>query len=249
MALVDRIIGVESGGNPYARNPRSSAAGPGQFIDSTWLSMIQKYRPDLAGMDRATLLSMKSDPALSREMTQAYADENASGLKAAGFDANPGNTYLAHFAGLGGAKTVLGADPSTPVAGLLDASAVAANPFLKNMTAGDLVNWAAGKVGSSDGAAAPLPAPVNVASLPVAGSGPSGTPPAGLLAPTPDQTQDPAADPYAQMMKGLLAPSQPAASQPKQQDPLGLLADDGLLAQRPRQFQPAQPMGRTKRFA
>lgn len=35
MALEDQIIGAESGGNPTAKNPRSSATGAGQFIDST----------------------------------------------------------------------------------------------------------------------------------------------------------------------------------------------------------------------
>jgi hypothetical protein len=47
-AVVERIIGVESNGDPNARNKRSSATGPGQFLDETWLDMIRAHRPDLA---------------------------------------------------------------------------------------------------------------------------------------------------------------------------------------------------------
>ncbi|GJE29814.1 hypothetical protein [Methylobacterium organophilum] len=149
MALVDRIIGAESGGNATAKNPRSSATGAGQFIDGTWLAMIAKHRPDLAGLPRDEVLAMRNDAGLSKEMTQAYADDNGAVLRSAGFDPTPGNVYLAHFAGPGGAKAVLGADPSTPVSAVLPSSSIKANPFLTSMSAGDLTDWAARKVGGS----------------------------------------------------------------------------------------------------
>src|SRR5688572_33357857 len=107
MAVIDQIIGAESGGDPMARNPRSSAGGAGQFIDSTWLAMVSKYRPDIAqGKTREQILQLKFDPALSREMTEAYAAENAQHLRSRGFEATPGNTYLSHFAGPSGAAAV-----------------------------------------------------------------------------------------------------------------------------------------------
>lgn len=158
---VDRIIGVESGGNPYAKNPNSSATGSGQFIDSTWLQTIKQTRPDLAaGKSDQELLSMRTDHGLSREMTGAYASQNAEALQQAGFQPTPGNTYLAHFAGPGGARSVLSADPSTPVSAVLGENVVRANPFLARMTAGDLVNWANNKMGGpSAPAAQPAPQP------------------------------------------------------------------------------------------
>jgi len=48
MGLIDSIIGAESGGDPNAKNPNSSATGAGQFISSTWLDTIKAARPDLA---------------------------------------------------------------------------------------------------------------------------------------------------------------------------------------------------------
>jgi len=154
MGLIDSIIGAESGGNPNARNPNSSAAGPGQFIDSTWLSTIRSMRPDLAEQPDSALLALKTDPQLARQATEAYAQQNQAVLAKAGLPVNDGNTYLAHFAGPQGAVSVLQADPSAPVSQILGPGVVKANPFLANMTAADLQTWAARKVGGQQPAAA-----------------------------------------------------------------------------------------------
>lgn len=138
----DRIIGTESGGNPMARNPRSSAGGLGQFIDSTWLDTVKKHRPDIAnGKTDAQLLQLKFDPSLSREMTRAYESDNATFLQARGIPPTPGNLKLAHFAGPEGAAK-LHANPDAPVEAVLGRSAVAANPFLKGKRGADVVAWA-----------------------------------------------------------------------------------------------------------
>ena len=165
MGLIDSIIGVESGGNPNATNPRSSASGLGQFIDSTWLSTIRAARPDLAqGKSDSELLALKTDPQISREMTQAYADQNQALLTKAGVPVTPGSTYLAHFAGPGGAVKVLQADPTAPIGTILGDAAVKANPFLQGMTAGDLTAWADRKMGGKAQPSAPAnPAPANPA--------------------------------------------------------------------------------------
>jgi len=161
MGLIDSIIGAESGGNPNATNPNSSAAGPGQFIDSTWLSTLKSARPDLAqGQSDADLLALKTDPQLSREMTQAYAQQNQAILAKAGVPVTDGTTYLAHFAGPQGAVKVMQADPSAPVADILGPGVVKANPFLAKMSAADLQAWASRKMGSAPAPAAPQPAMV-----------------------------------------------------------------------------------------
>jgi hypothetical protein len=184
MGLLDQIIGAESGGDANARNPNSSAVGAGQFLARTWMDMLGKYRPDLiTGKSREEILALRTDPNLSRDMTDAYAKENAGVLSGAGFEASPGNTYLAHFAGPQGAVKVLGADPSAPVSSILDPAAVKANPFLQKMTAGDLIAWAGKKMGTAPA----LPPPTQVASLPSQGWSPPATTPAAA----PQQTASP----------------------------------------------------------
>lgn len=169
MGLIDSIIQAESGGNPNAKNPRSSASGPSQFIDSTWLSMLAEHRPDLvAGKSPEEILALKSDPQLSRDMTAAYAADNAGILSKAGLPVTPGSTYLAHFAGPQGAVGILNADPSMPVSAVLTPAAVKANPFLQGMTASDLRAWADRKVGGATPSAGhPAPAAQQSAAAPM----------------------------------------------------------------------------------
>lgn len=152
MGLGDRIISVESSGNPNATNPNSSATGAGQFIEQTWLDMLAKHRPDLTG-SRDELLGLRRNADLSKEMTDAYAGDNAGILKGAGLPVTPGTTYLAHFAGPQGAVGLLNADPAAPAASVLRPEAIKANPFLAKMSAGDVAAWADRKMG---GASAPM---------------------------------------------------------------------------------------------
>jgi hypothetical protein len=189
MGLIDSIIGVESGGNPNATNPNSSASGLGQFIDSTWLATIRTARPDLAGKSDSELLALKTDPHLSREMTEAYANQNQAILTKNGLPVTDGNTYLAHFAGPGGAVKVLQADPSAPVGDILGPAVVKANPFLARMTAGDLQAWASKKVGGSSPQTAAAPA------------SPASPPSAPLMAPQ-QAPIFPAAQPQPQQAQG-----------------------------------------------
>jgi hypothetical protein len=211
MGLVDSIIGVESGGNPSATNPRSSASGLGQFIDGTWLATIRQARPDLAqGKSDAELLALKTDPQLSREMTEAYANQNQAILQKNGLPVTPGTTYLAHFAGPQGAVKVLQAEPSAMAGDVLGPAVVKANPFLAKMTAKDLQAWADKKM--SGGSPQPQPAQAAPAA-----------PASGLLA------QAPAAAPRGlaptPQMGGLLQP--PSFPQAPQN------AGPGLFAQMP----------------
>ncbi|WP_292531434.1 transglycosylase SLT domain-containing protein [Methylocystis sp.] len=151
--LVDRIVMSESQGNPDARNKFSSAAGLGQFINATWMALIKKHRPDLAGaMSDKEILDLRKDPELSREMTARYVEQNTSILMKKGLPVTPGSLYLAHFAGPGGAAAILSApeevDAATVIASVDGQPArtrekiVNGNPFLKGFTVKDLKNWA-----------------------------------------------------------------------------------------------------------
>lgn len=148
-ALLDRIIGVESGGNASARNPNSSATGLGQFIESTWLRLFRENFPDRAeGMSRAAILALREDASTSRAMVDLYIQENRDILARAGVAVTDANLYLAHFLGPGGAIAVNRA-PGAAVADTLDASAIAANPTILGggVTGQDVIAWAQEKVG------------------------------------------------------------------------------------------------------
>lgn len=152
---VNRIIGAESGGDPNAKNTKSSAEGLGQFIDSTWFHMVRKYRPDIAnGKTNAQLKALKRDPAIAREMTTRYVEENAALLKKHGFPVNVRNLYVMHFLGSGEGPKLLRADPNQPVSSFISAQSIAANQkVLSGKTAQQVLDWAARamKVGKGGG--------------------------------------------------------------------------------------------------
>jgi|GEM_PF-1422253 len=154
---VRRIIGVESAGNPNAKAKTSSAGGLGQFIDSTWLTMIKRYRPDLArGQSDTQILARKYDADLNFEMTTRFTQENRDGLRNAGLPHGMGEIYLAHFAGLGGAKTILRGNPDAHISTVFGADKIKANAnikfagkYLSNWTVRDLRRWAEHKMGQA----------------------------------------------------------------------------------------------------
>ena len=152
-AVVERIIGAESNGNPNAKNKRSSATGLGQFLNETWLEMIRAYRPDLSrGRGESEILELRRDPNLARELATRFAERNAAMLRQRGLQVTAGTVYLAHFAGGAGAVAILSA-PENADAALVMASAdatgrtkrekiIKANPFLERFTVADLKIWA-----------------------------------------------------------------------------------------------------------
>ncbi|MFV0294324.1 MAG: peptidoglycan DD-metalloendopeptidase family protein [Paracoccus sp. (in: a-proteobacteria)] len=149
-ALIGQIIRVESAGNPRARNPRSTASGLGQFIESTWLRMMRSYRPDLmASLSRQEVLNLRFDANLSREMVRHLAQENEAYLRARGHSISAGRLYLAHFLGPAGADQALRADPARSVASVMGAAVMSANPFLRGYSIADLQNWAERKMSGS----------------------------------------------------------------------------------------------------
>jgi hypothetical protein len=115
------IAQIESGGNPKARNPTSSAGGLFQFIDSTAASMG---------------LADKFDPYQAARAAARLAKHNAAGLrKVLGRDASPGELYLAHQQGLGGAAKLL-RNPDAPATKIVGGDAVRLNGGKPGMTAG-----------------------------------------------------------------------------------------------------------------
>jgi len=160
-AITNRIVGNEKGRTPDAKNPFSSATGDGQFIETTWLDVIKRHRPDLAeGRTPEQILKLRADPDLSRAMTEAYRGENTEYLKRAGLPATPGQQYLAHFLGPGTAAAVLKADPNKPIAEVLVETVgekraqkiIAANQkVLDGKLSGSVVAWSDKLMGGAAG--------------------------------------------------------------------------------------------------
>ena len=150
--LVDKIVGVESGGNASAKNPLSSATGLGQFIESTWLTLFRKYFPaQAASMTEQQILELRKDADTSRAMIELYAQENAKILKAAGVSVNDAALYLAHFLGPGGAAGLLAARAGTPVSDILSSGQINANQsILQGKTNDEVIAWAQKKMGISE---------------------------------------------------------------------------------------------------
>ena len=146
--LIDAAIRRNEG---TARNPASSAVGPYQFIDSTFVDQFRRSFPDVArNLSPEQILTFRGAQTpdgrrVEDVMGPALTAQNQQALVQAGFAPTAGNTYLAHFLGSGGARAVLRADPNAPISQLVSREAIAANPTIlgvPGVTAGQIVQWA-----------------------------------------------------------------------------------------------------------
>jgi hypothetical protein len=153
------LRGAESGGRVDAANPRSSARGPDQFIDGTWLEFAKANPQHFQGMDQAQILAARTDPklapTLSGEATRWYAGQNANALKAAGLPANDFTVALGHRFGPGDAVKLLQADPNAPAASVLSKAVLDANPNLGPATVGAILRPLQGQFGTGQTFAEP----------------------------------------------------------------------------------------------
>jgi tape measure domain-containing protein len=150
--FMDRLVGQESSGNPFAKNPDSSALGLGQFIKSTWMEFLKEMHPELISSDQEKNYGLRTDAKLAREAIAWYSSRNVEKLDRAGIDTNDANVYLAHFLGPDGAIATLSKSMDTQLSSIrsLDA-ARAANQgvFSKLNTVGDLQTWAQQRFGTA----------------------------------------------------------------------------------------------------
>lgn len=131
----------ESGGNPNARNPRSTATGPFQFIEETWNSFAQANPQLFQGMNPRQILAARTNPEMARRGAEWYRNENERTLTRAGLEPTPGNLALSHFLGSTGARRVLQGDPAATVVSTVPngARVLAANPHLRGVPNAQLI--------------------------------------------------------------------------------------------------------------
>jgi len=135
---------LESGLNPGARAPTSSAAGLYQFTRSTWLRTLDRHGAE-HGLDgagganesgrvadpstRSQLLALRYDPDASAMMAAELASDNRAELSGAlGREPDAAELYMGHFLGTAGATTFLTAlasDPERSAASVLPQAAAA----------------------------------------------------------------------------------------------------------------------------
>ncbi|WP_234026245.1 lytic transglycosylase domain-containing protein [Qipengyuania thermophila] len=178
---------LESGFNPEARARTSSASGLFQFIDSTWLDTFARHGPAhgyghlAAAIERhggrsvvhsdslrREILALRHDPAVASLMAGALTEDHRLALRnTLGREPDAGELYLAHFLGIGGARTMLAAldaDPTQSAAALLSPAAAANRAIFfaggRPRSVAELVDHLRGKVEAATGSAAtPLPEP------------------------------------------------------------------------------------------
>lgn len=134
---------VESGGNPLAKNPRSSASGLYQFTKGTWQALGGQWGDDPTQPFGGLAPSVAEQTARAAALTQ----QNANALQRAGVAASNAALYAAHFLGAGTAVKALSADPSTSLQSVVGSAVIAANPNLKGYSVADFMSWLQRKVG------------------------------------------------------------------------------------------------------
>lgn len=130
------IAWLESKGDPSAQNPKSSAGGLFQFINST----AQQYG-----------LTNKFDAKDSARAGAELARDNSKGLKKVlGRDPSVGELYLAHQQGLGGAQKLL-SNPDALAVDVVGYDAVRLNGGAPGMTAQEFANLWINKANAAAG--------------------------------------------------------------------------------------------------
>lgn len=140
--FTNRLAHAESGGNPNAANPASSARGLYQITAPTQAGIARNH-PEANLPATGTLT-----PEQQKIATVLLDHDNRNALAAQGIQPTDANAYGAWFLGAPTAAKVLAASDSAPISTLTGQAAIKANPFLQNMTVGDFRNWTAGKIGT-----------------------------------------------------------------------------------------------------
>jgi hypothetical protein len=131
---------AESAGRRNAKNPRSTALGPFQFINRTFLDVARRhFASEIAGLTETKILGLRTDPKLSRRAAAVYCEESAGYLKSKGFQPTFAHLRLAFLLGPADAARIMQAQQKTPVVRVLSPAVVKANPFMRNMSVSDLI--------------------------------------------------------------------------------------------------------------
>ncbi len=117
----------ESGNNPTAANPQSSAKGLYQFTDGTWNDFLQTPQAKAAGYTAQSV----TDPNAAKAGALWLAQSNKQAIQQAGFnDVSPGDIVAAHVLGAGDTiaiKRAAATNPNMPLGTVINAADKHAN--------------------------------------------------------------------------------------------------------------------------
>ena len=148
-----RTAARESGYNPTAHAPSSSAAGLFQFVEQTWLGALKRHgakhgyanyadliqdsgdgKLSVTGSEaKKAVLALRMDPRAAALMAGEMAGDNSAYLKGrVGREPTTGELYVAHFLGPKGSAELIEASHSRPgaAAASLFPDAASANPAI-----------------------------------------------------------------------------------------------------------------------
>jgi hypothetical protein len=119
-----KVAKVESGNNPNAKNPYSSAGGLFQFTSGSFEGVSNKYNLGYTAEDRF-------DPVKSQKAFELFTKDNARAIEGTlGHTPTDADLYMAHFLGAGGANTFFkgyGQNPNAPITSVVSPAVVNAN--------------------------------------------------------------------------------------------------------------------------
>jgi hypothetical protein len=138
--FLDRLMTAESGGRNDAKNLRSTALGPFQFLRSTFLDVTRRhFQAEIAGLTEEEIAALRTEPTLARRVAVVYCKEIVRYLKERGLAPTFAYLRLGYLLGPGDAARIIQAQAETPVVSLLSLGVIAANPFMRDMSAAELV--------------------------------------------------------------------------------------------------------------
>ena len=83
--FLDHLMRAESSGRDIAANPRSTALGAFQFIESTFLAVAREhFAREVAELSDQPLLALRTNRHFARRVAAAYCRENAAYLPRTG---------------------------------------------------------------------------------------------------------------------------------------------------------------------
>jgi hypothetical protein len=167
--ILNQIMRKESSGVATAKNPRSTAGGMFQFINSTWGNTLRRMDPEsYGGMKDKELSALKSDSDLSWKAAKYHiANDIAPKFQAENIEMTPGRAYLAWFQGPQGAVNAIKSNPESKVSDVFPRT-IKANENIKfdgkpyaDWSMADLQSWADKKMVGVNGQVAAPPAGVS----------------------------------------------------------------------------------------